>query len=998
MKKILAAEVVILAILTTLSYRRGGLGIGPLAPRAAFTPWASILDSSRAIDWSNAGVEGGIPTYTTDCGTFPPTGIGAWKPKTTYRAGDRISDTMGNLETVQTAGTSGTTEPSWPWQVGSTSDGTVSWSMSIGGTDSTQITDAIVDCDGKQGIVHLTAGHYYITAGITFNRSARTPRGQFWSGQFTGPISYVLLKGAGPMQTYLHFPRVGCANNADICVQASTNSFSLYPSAAAWLGTGTTLNTYPKGATRLISGPWTGSVPAQGDGIMVDQNSDAFSICPTTPPSPAYNCTIAGATANGNIATIVTSIPTGYHVGDCIGIGGVGGKNNTTAGFNITANPNKSVPGCLPAWQKVTAVGCIVSGGFVDQASCASNPLVALQFDAGRDNAGCPTLNCLASNGDGQVALDTGGVFVSHIPGATAQVNSDPLQNARVCPAPAGAPNPVCLPGEISYRKPVEMKTIKTVTLGGQGDCTAPAGDFCFDLDEPLYLPSWRSSQRPGMFWLGAKNVGDGLEGFTYITENNLGSGSNSGIKFHNARNGWVRNVRALRVNRNFVLASYSSHITIADNYIASAVAGASTSYSIEDNTASDNLVINNICNSITNCAQTQTTTGRVIAYNYASGGVYLGSGAYGMPNLTNLSHLVSLYNLMEGNNSNAMASDNIHGTGGVSTGFRNRLRGQDIPVKGGQLWPTNITAFNRGMNAIGNVLGTAGAQTRYSQSGQASASGTVWNLLSTAVQSGGGGTDPLVTDTLMRWGNYDVVTGVTRWCGSGAEGSPDCGCGGAPVGSPNNPSSICEITAEVPTQGHAFLPAVSIPVNHNLPASFFLAAQPAFWTTAWGTPGWPAIGPDVTATGALNTTCAADVNLPGTGPGTFYQCDGIGNHAYQIPAQMCFANMPVDPQFQVTLATVRGGRWANIAGIGNFITLDVNNTINLTSPFTVTVQVTGITPATYNGVYLLYQATPTTITYWKSTDPGLYQLGGMVTTPNIKQFDARQCYPNEPL
>src|ERR1700693_3561587 len=32
-------------------------------------PWSGIIDPSRAIDWSNVGVPGGIPTNRTQCGS-----------------------------------------------------------------------------------------------------------------------------------------------------------------------------------------------------------------------------------------------------------------------------------------------------------------------------------------------------------------------------------------------------------------------------------------------------------------------------------------------------------------------------------------------------------------------------------------------------------------------------------------------------------------------------------------------------------------------------------------------------------------------------------------------------------------------------------------------------------------------------------------------------------------------------------------------------------------
>ena len=87
-----------------------------------------------------------------------------------------------------------------------------------------------------------------------------------------------------------------------------------------------------------------------------------------------------------------------------------------------------------------------------------------------------------------------------------------------------------------------------------------------------------------------------------------------------------------------------------------------------------------------------------------------------------------------------------------------------------------------------------------------------------------------------MRWGNYDTVTGAARWDAS------EVPSGINPYGNPE-------------------------PASHLLPSSFFLSARPTWWRTRWGTPPWPAIGPDVTG---------------GPGPGA---------HAYAIPAQICYEN-----------------------------------------------------------------------------------------------------------
>src|SRR5438132_2019732 len=45
---------------------------GDLTLRAAAESWSGILDPSRAIDWSHAGIPGGIPNRTTICAALDP--------------------------------------------------------------------------------------------------------------------------------------------------------------------------------------------------------------------------------------------------------------------------------------------------------------------------------------------------------------------------------------------------------------------------------------------------------------------------------------------------------------------------------------------------------------------------------------------------------------------------------------------------------------------------------------------------------------------------------------------------------------------------------------------------------------------------------------------------------------------------------------------------------------------------------------------------------------
>src|SRR5437867_5248305 len=45
---------------------------GDLTVRAGAVPWSGILDPSRAIDWSHAGIPGGIPNRATICASLDP--------------------------------------------------------------------------------------------------------------------------------------------------------------------------------------------------------------------------------------------------------------------------------------------------------------------------------------------------------------------------------------------------------------------------------------------------------------------------------------------------------------------------------------------------------------------------------------------------------------------------------------------------------------------------------------------------------------------------------------------------------------------------------------------------------------------------------------------------------------------------------------------------------------------------------------------------------------
>jgi hypothetical protein len=198
-------------------------------------------------------------------------------------------------------------------------------------------------------------------------------------------------------------------------------------------------------------------------------------------------------------------------------------------------------------------------------------------------------------------------------------------------------------------------------------------------------------------------------------------------------------------------------------------------------------------------------------------------------------------YQLFEGNDGAGFTADQIHGTSHFMTGFRNRWHGWETG-KNQQTDAVHIYSYNRYFNVIGNVLGTPSFHTNYecfpasvtSSGCTTGASLSIYMLgWSANEQKGSFNDDLLVRSTLMRWGNYDNVTGAVQWN-----------------------------SAEVPSGLSIYSNAV--PGSHTLPPSFYLTSKPAWWGT---TSPFPAIGPDVTG---------------GTGPGGF---------SYAIPAQLCYTN-----------------------------------------------------------------------------------------------------------
>ena len=235
-------------------------------------------------------------------------------------------------------------------------------------------------------------------------------------------------------------------------------------------------------------------------------------------------------------------------------------------------------------------------------------------------------------------------------------------------------------------------------------------------------------------------------------------------------------------------------------------------------------------------------SSGNVYGYNFTINNLYNASPGWMQNSYAN--HAAgNMFNLFEGNSLNALDCDDIHGSGGLNTYFRNQLIGSQAGETA-NTHAINLYSFCRGYNVIGNVLGTSGYNTFYETSlslgdpANCDASVYVLGFGDSECTGGDPADDPLVEATLYRWGNWDSATGDVQWN-----------------------------EAEVPTSGVPFINGNPVPSDHTLPTSLYLQSQPLFWITPFGTPAWPPTGPDVS--GGADTS----------------------GHSYKTPAQLCYEN-----------------------------------------------------------------------------------------------------------
>ncbi len=405
-----------------------------------------------------------------------------------------------------------------------------------------------------------------------------------------------------------------------------------------------------------------------------------------------------------------------------------------------------------------------------------------------------------------------------------------------------------------------QMQTVKVTAINGNNVTITPG----------LYMPNWRASQSPGAYWGdGTLPVtGDGVENMTLDSSGNTTGGGI--ITFYGATGSWVKGIRSINAEDSHVKFWYGNLFnTVQDSYFFGSQGHgytSSQSYGVNGYTGSAELVQNNVFQHIATSMQMEDHQGSVFGYNLAidSFNAQAISWALGMAS----AHAPgNNYLLWEGN---VLLADSIlddfHGPADFITFFRNRMTGWE-PLGTNNTSALINQAWSRYTNVVGNVMGTAGYHINYAsvQGDGSDAQGhqlcdesiyalgwggncTTWPPFPNCQMNGCPQSDPLVATTILRWGNWDTVTNGTM-----------------------------SNTSEVPSGISLY--ANPVPSSQILPISLYLSSQPSFWSTPWGTPSWPAIGPDV-----------AGGNIA-----------GIAGHANMIPSQLCFNNSPADPNYPIT-------------------------------------------------------------------------------------------------
>lgn len=576
-------------------------------------------------------------------------------------------------------------------------------------------------------------------------------------------------------------------------------------------------------------------------------------------------------------------------------------------------------------------------------------------------NVGSTTLTCSGLSGSapivGQLAnlvqCDTG--FTGTISGGTLTCSGTSADNGGlfVC-----GYQTTCMTETTGSSNDISQQQNVVVT-----SVSNSGGTYTIGINTGLYMPNWAYARTPLLSWTSTTYAGVGI-GLEDMTLYDTGTGW---LQMQNAYASWIKGIRFIGNVMQTVAGDKNG--LISNNYFFSdVVLDASYPPAIIFYSDSDTLILNNFMTSGVPWEGFGLNTGNVIAYNY-------GRDVFTLYVIALFDHhAFSSFDLFEGNEDPTFDEDDTFGTHAMNTDFRNYAECWDPPYSyypnGSAARGLQVENYQRFTNLIGNAIGNLNWCSSYQGN-------TSTNFVFQVGDNGS--TDALTSASLMRWGNVSVVQQSTD--------------------TPAN-SGIRFVSSEVPAS--LSIPNLSfslvVPANDNLPCSLFLPGSSTSCTVkpngGTGFSWWKVCKTWTTFPSACATTQTQP--FPPEGPdesGGPY----VNGYAYDIPAQIAWANLPVDLTYQKSFA-ISSSSWSAGTETLTFTSGALPNTTHLMGAF----QLSGVNSACSNGAMfgnnseiLMTGSSSTTVQYALPSNPGVSCTGTM-KFPDVRQFDER-VYENDP-
>jgi len=229
-------------------------------------------------------------------------------------------------------------------------------------------------------------------------------------------------------------------------------------------------------------------------------------------------------------------------------------------------------------------------------------------------------------------------------------------------------------------------------------------------LEKPLHY-SYKAAMNP-QFTLRKMLAGAGLENI-YIEKTN-GNGASRSISFLKAAHCWVKDVRSEKTDKAHIEFRHAYGNEVRRSFFNSAHdhgAGGQAYGTRFEKYASNNLVIDNVFKHLRHSMVLQLgASGNIHAYNYSLD-PYTSQSPNWLTSDITIHGSYPYMNLFEGNVVQHIISDNIHGTNGPNTFFRNRVEKNASTITANISKPERfgfieIHENNMFSNFIGNELG----------------------------------------------------------------------------------------------------------------------------------------------------------------------------------------------------------------------------------------------------------------------------------------------------